>query len=70
MAVFIDEHFFYDTNKKLFATSVNGGAYAIDKMLYQNLTRTREKLNVIIINNEAILSAILEILLQKTKAAV
>ncbi|MET3196941.1 ATP-binding protein [Bacillus sp. OAE603] len=70
VAVFIDEHFYYDVNKKLNAYAVSNGAYAIDKMLYQNLTRTREKLNIIIIKNEIMLSAILQILSPKRKVHV
>ncbi|MGG0186182.1 DNA/RNA helicase domain-containing protein [Bacillus rhizoplanae] len=70
VAVFIDEHFYYAPNNKLSASSVHGGVYAIDKMLYQNLTRTREKLNIIIINNDKMLSAILNILSPKSKVLV
>ncbi|RHW38171.1 DUF2075 domain-containing protein [Neobacillus notoginsengisoli] len=67
VAVFIDEHFYYDSNKKLTAYSVSGGVYSVDKMLYQNLTRTREKLNIIIVNNNKMLSEILNILSPKSK---
>lgn len=62
VAVFIDHHFYYNTEKKLEASFVSGGAYSIDKMLYQNLTRTREKLTIIIVGNSPMLNAILEIL--------
>lgn len=70
VAVFIDEHFYYDANKKLRGRNVSGGAYAIDKMLYQNLTRTREKLNIIIVNNPVILSTILGIISPKIHSKV
>ncbi|WP_180954673.1 DNA/RNA helicase domain-containing protein [Bacillus sp. V5-8f] len=70
VAVFIDEHLYYNTDKKLAARSVQGGAYAVDKMLYQNLTRTREKLNIIVIKNHIMLLAILDILFPKSKVQV
>lgn len=58
VAVFIDEHFYYDEEKRLRGSNVQGGAYSIDKMLYQNLTRTREKLTLIIVRNKSILREI------------
>ncbi len=61
VAVFIDDHFYYDKNK-LHALNVRNGVYSVNMMLYQNLTRTREKLTIIIINNEKILFSILNIL--------
>jgi DNA replication protein DnaC len=70
VVVFIDNHFYYTADKKLHAKDVNGGAYAIDKMLYQNLTRTREKLCIIVIKNTEMVNAILDILFPKSKSGV
>ena len=55
----IDNYFEYDDNGKLKA---NNSYYSQCQMLYQILTRTRQKLYVIILNNEAMLKRCLEIL--------
>jgi len=62
VVIFIDEHFYYDEQQRLRATHVRGGAYAIDKMLYQNITRTRDKLTLIIVRNKPVLKAVQSIL--------
>lgn len=55
---FYEEQVFYDDKKgtsktyKLLRTSRS--YYPLDKMLYQNLTRTREKLEIVVIENEAL----------------
>ena len=55
----IDNYFEYDDNGKLKA---NNSYYSQRQMLYQILTRTRQKLYIIILNNEAMLKRCLEIL--------
>lgn len=55
----IDNYFEYDDNGKLKA---NNSYYSQCQMLYQILTRTRQKLYIIILNNEAMLKRCLEIL--------
>ena len=55
----IDNSFRYDGNGKLIA---NNEYYSQRQMLYQILTRTRQKLYVIILNNEPMLKRCLEIL--------
>lgn len=60
VAVTIDEHFDYDSDGKLIYA---GRAYYNPlKMFFQNITRTRKKLNVVIINNKKILNRCLSIL--------
>ena len=59
VAVVIDKHFFYDGNK----LSYNGTSYYHPvKMLFQNITRTRKKLNIVIIDNNEILDWCVHIL--------
>lgn len=62
VAVFIDPHFYYNSEKKLEANHVLGGYYSMQKMLYQNVTRAREELQLIIVNNPQLLSVTLDIL--------
>lgn len=63
MAV-IDGHFYFDKDYELNCGAVEGGPheYIMTKMLYQILTRTREKLKIIVIKNEPVFSYILSIL--------
>lgn len=55
----IDETFKYDENGKLVA---DNSCYSQRQMLYQILTRARQKLYVIILGNETMLKRCLEIL--------
>jgi len=60
VAVTIDRFFSYKDNGDLI---YEGGAYyAPTKMLFQNITRARKKLNIVIIRNKALLSRCLAIL--------
>ncbi|MEH6372425.1 ATP-binding protein [Pectobacterium carotovorum] len=60
VAVTIDEYFYYNTEGKL---GYRGRAYYYPlKMLFQNITRARKRLNLIIINNEELLSRCISIL--------
>ncbi|PAU36851.1 hypothetical protein CKF94_17905 [Vibrio coralliilyticus] len=60
VAVVIDQFFSYDDNGKLIYNSKT--YYNSVKMLFQNITRTRKKLKLIIINNQQVLSRCLSIL--------
>lgn len=60
VAVVINDKFNYDNNGKL--QYFGASYYHPVKMLFQNLTRTRNKLNIVIINNEEILKRCLEII--------
>jgi Cdc6-like AAA superfamily ATPase len=60
VAVTIDRHFFYNDKGKLM---YRGSAYYYPvKMLFQNITRTRKKLHIVIINNSELLERCLNIL--------
>lgn len=60
VVVIIDRLFFYKENGNL---SYKGKVYYHPvKMLFQNITRTRKKLNVVIIDNEAILNRCVSVL--------
>ncbi|MFB2668923.1 DNA/RNA helicase domain-containing protein [Shewanella xiamenensis] len=60
VAITIDEFFGYDVNGDLI---YNGSTYySAVKMLFQNITRARKKLNVVIINNKSILLRCLSIM--------
>jgi len=59
----VDSHFYYDENKKLSTKNYKiEPYYHPTKMLLQILTRTRRKLNFIVIDNEEIMIRCLEIL--------
>lgn len=60
VAVTIDKYFSYDVNGDLI---YSGGAYyALRKMLFQNITRARKRLNLVIIGNEELLNRCITIL--------
>ena len=59
VAAIIDETFRYNENGILVA---DNSCYSQRQMLYQILTRTRQKLYIIILNNEPMLKRCLEIL--------
>ena len=65
VAVVIDDTFSYNSTKELSVR--DGNKYFYDKlgMLYQNITRARKKLNVVIVNNHEVLSRCLEVLNSK-----
>ncbi len=56
----IDQHFKYAESGKLYYKGTS--YYDATKMLFQNITRVRKRLNVVIINNEVLLSRCLYIL--------
>lgn len=60
VAIAIDKYFTYDKDGKLVYQV--GAYYAPTKMLFQNITRTRKRLNIIIIDNEELLSRCMDIL--------
>lgn len=60
VAVVIDEYFSYDSNGKLIYKSRT--YYDSVKMLFQNITRTRKKLKLIIIGNQQVLNRCLSVL--------
>jgi hypothetical protein len=60
VAVTIDKFFSYDENGELI---YKGSAYYdLPKMLFQNITRSRKKLNLVIIGNEELLNRCIDIL--------
>lgn len=63
VAVVINEYFYYNDEGKLLAYTPHGApSYRLDKMLYQNLTRAREELIIVIFNNPTLLAACSKIL--------
>lgn len=60
VVITIDNYFFYDKNGKL---GYRGSTYYdAEKMLFQNITRTRKRLNIVIINNSELLDRCVSIL--------
>lgn len=57
----LDKHYYYDADEKLQATTHPCPDYLYDKLLYQGLTRVREKLSIIIIEDENLFRKILSI---------
>jgi len=60
VAITIDQFFTYDNNGELFYSG-NTYYYPV-KMLFQNITRARKKVNLVIINNEELLKRCMQIL--------
>lgn len=60
VAIAIDKFFAYDASGEL--TYVGGAYYAPTKMLFQNITRARRRLNLVIIDNQEVLKRCLAIL--------
>lgn len=60
IAVIIDKYFAYDENGNL--TYRGGAYYDPPKMLFQNITRARKRLNLVIVNNAQLLSRCIAIL--------
>jgi len=60
VAIAIDQYFKYDESGDLIY--VGNTYYASVSMLFQNITRARKRLNIVLINNEALLTRCLEIL--------
>lgn len=58
----VDETFCYDGNKLSVADKYASAYYEPVKMLFQILTRTRRKLQIVIVNNEEVMSRCLDIL--------
>ena len=63
VAAVIDEYFYYDNNGQLLTK--NSQCYSQSQMLFQILTRTREDLYLVVINNSAMLKRCLEIIHEK-----
>ena len=60
VAVVIDKHFTYNQNGKLI---YRGSAYYLaDKMLFQNITRARKRLLIVVLENEELLTRCTDIL--------
>ena len=62
VAAVLDEHFYYKTNNRLSCYNLEYTKEQPAKVLYQTLTRTRKKLQLVIVNNEPLLKQILSIL--------
>ena len=60
VVVTIDNFFSYDTNGELIYKNIS--YYEPVKMLFQNITRTRKRLNLVIINNSEILDRCISVL--------
>ena len=62
VAVVIDDTFFYNNQKKLSVKDEDKYFYDKIGMLYQNITRARKKLNIVVLNNKEVLERCLEVL--------
>lgn len=59
----LDEYFYYNSQGKMATKDVEDSPYyQPSKMLYQNISRTRKKLHLVIINNPEVMEKILRIL--------
>lgn len=62
VVVVIDDSFFYDDKNKLSVKKEKESYYDKFGMLYQNITRARKKLNIVVLNNKEVLERCLEVL--------
>ena len=62
VVVVIDASFYYDDKNKLSVKKEKESYYDKFGMLYQNITRARKKLNIVILNNKEVLERCLEVL--------
>ncbi len=60
--VIIDDVFFYDKNKVLQSNGRRGNPYDQVKMLFQAVTRVKYKLEIVVVNNQAVFGELLKIL--------
>lgn len=58
----MDQHFYYKTNMRLSCYGIDYTYEQPTKVLFQALTRTRKKLQLVIVNNESLLQNVLSIL--------
>ena len=65
VAALIDEHFYYKTNLRLACYGIDFTNEQPTKVLFQALTRTRIKLQLVIVDNEPVLKNVLSILQPK-----
>lgn len=64
----IDDYFYYKSNSKLTTKeSEEQLRYFPSKMLYQNISRTKKKLQIVVVNNSEVLNKILRILNNEDK---
>lgn len=63
--VVIDSSFYYKKGRLVSNGYTGGTGYDMGKMLYQNITRVRQKLKVIVLNNELVFETVLSIISQK-----
>lgn len=62
VVVVIDDSFYYDDKNKLSVKKEKESYYDKFGMLYQNITRARKKLNIVVLNNKEVLERCLEVL--------
>lgn len=58
--MYLDKHFFYE-NKKLCSKNHSNRNYLLYKMLFQGITRTRNKLIIVVVDNERLFKDIMSI---------
>lgn len=62
VVVVIDPSFYYEESKLRSNGYTGGTGYSQEKMLYQNITRVRSELKIVILNNEEMFKKVLNIL--------
>ena len=60
--VIMDEYFHYDANKKLICKIAKEHYYDQERMLFQAVTRTKQKLEIVVINNTELFKELLNII--------
>lgn len=59
--ILVDNNFYYDSKKELKGKEHPNGDYLFENLLYQNITRVKEKLCIIVLNNKDVFEKLIEI---------
>ena len=62
VVMYIDDNFFYGNDKELWSKVHPNPNFLYDKLLFQGVTRVREKLAIVVISNQDVYSKLLGII--------
>ncbi|MFM1583406.1 hypothetical protein, partial [Helcococcus ovis] len=62
VVVIIDENFYYNSENKLRSKVITNVKYDAMMMLYQNVTRVKNKLSIVVINNKEVLERLTKLI--------
>ena len=59
--ILVDNNFFYNSKEELEGKGHPNGDYLFERLLYQNITRVKEKLCIIVLNNKDVFEKLIDI---------